>query len=63
MLVVAGSFIMSDGTLAYVAAYAFSNATWTTVGTIGAAAGALPGPVTAMTVDDRNMDAIYVSGL
>jgi hypothetical protein len=62
VLVVAGSFVMSDSTLAYVAQYNFQNSTWVALGMAGTGIGQVPGPATAMTVDNSNSSNIFVSG-
>ncbi len=63
ILVIAGSFVMSDSTVAYVAQYSFANSTWVSLGKAGTGAGQIPGPATAMTVDNNNSSNIFISGL
>ena len=53
-----GSISLSDGTPANVAMFAFDNSTWSAVGT----GSDLPGPVTAVTVDNRNSSSIFAAG-
>lgn len=55
VLVVAGSFALSNGDVAYVATFTFDNATWTNLGS-------LPGPALAVAVDDKNASSIYAAG-
>jgi len=55
VLVVAGSFVLSDGSVAYAASYSFTNSTWTALGT-------LPGPALAITVDDKNGSNVFAAG-
>jgi hypothetical protein len=62
-LIVAGSFVMADNTLAYVAQYSFPNSTWVALGRVGNGDGQIPGPATAMTVDNSDISNIFVSGL
>lgn len=57
-LVASGSIALADGTAANVAKYAFANATWTAVGS-GAD---LPGPVTAVEVNNGNLSSIFAAG-
>ncbi|WVW84622.1 hypothetical protein I302_106656 [Kwoniella bestiolae CBS 10118] len=54
-LIVAGSFALSSGHVAYVASYSFSNSSWTPLGT-------LPGPALAIAVDDKNSSNIFAAG-
>ena len=58
ILVAAGSLTLSDGTAANVAQYSFSNSTWSAVGS----GSDIPGPVTAMRVNDQNLSSIFVAG-
>lgn len=55
ILVVAGSFAMSNGDIAYVATYSFDNSTWTSLGS-------LPGPALAVAVDNNNASHIFAAG-
>ncbi|OCF43550.1 hypothetical protein I317_02567 [Kwoniella heveanensis CBS 569] len=54
-LIVAGSFALPNGDVAYVASYSFSNSTWTSLGS-------LPGPALALAVDDKNVTNIFAAG-
>lgn len=47
-----------DGTAANVAAYSFSNQTWSAVGQ----GSQIPGPVTACEVDNGNSSSIFAAG-
>lgn len=53
-LVAGGSFVL-DGTNVFAASYSFANSTWQALGT-------LPGPVTSIAVDDRNLTNIFATG-
>ncbi|WVN85113.1 uncharacterized protein L203_100255 [Cryptococcus depauperatus CBS 7841] len=55
ILITAGSFVLSDGTVTSVASYNFNNHSWT-------ALGSLPGPALAIAVDDRNITNIFAAG-
>ena len=55
VVIVAGSFVMSDGTVAYAASYRFANSTWTALGT-------LPGPALAIAADNRNASNVFAAG-
>jgi len=55
LLIVAGSFVMSDGSVAYAASYSFINSSWTALGT-------LPGPALAITVDNKNASNVFAAG-
>ncbi|GJJ06441.1 hypothetical protein Clacol_000633 [Clathrus columnatus] len=59
LLIAAGSIKLSDGTSSNVAAFDFSNNTWSSVGN-GAQ---IPGPVTAFAVDNGNMSSIFAAGI
>lgn len=61
-LLVAGSFLMSDNTLAYVARYDFDNSSWTALGT-GTGDNSLPGPATAVAADNANVNSVFASGM
>nr|KIR49806.1 hypothetical protein I312_00898 [Cryptococcus bacillisporus CA1280] len=54
-LIAAGSFVLSDGTVAYVASYDFGSSSWT-------ALGSLSGPALAVAVDDKNTTNIFAAG-
>lgn len=58
MVVVAGSVALADSTPATVAAFYISNGTWAAVGD----ANNLPGPVTAVGVNDGNSSSIFAAG-
>ncbi|EAU91377.1 hypothetical protein CC1G_07412 [Coprinopsis cinerea okayama7 len=58
VMFVGGSLMLSDNTLGNVLQFAFGNATWTTVGT----GSELPGPVTAVEVNNRNASSIFAAG-
>lgn len=62
-LLVAGSFILQDSTLAYVAQYHFGNSSWSVMGTAGNGNGQLPGPALAIVSNDANLTDIFVSGV
>jgi hypothetical protein len=55
---VSGSLALSDNTVANVAQFGFSNASWASVG----AGTDLPGPVTAVEVNGGNASSIFVAG-
>ena len=55
VIIVVGSFVMSDGTVAYAASYSFVNSTWTALGT-------LPGPALSVAVDNKNMSNVFAAG-
>ncbi|KAI0087929.1 cortical protein marker for cell polarity-domain-containing protein [Irpex rosettiformis] len=57
-IVAAGSLALADGTGANVAEYSISNNTWSTVG----GSGQLPGPVTAVEVNNGNSSSIFAAG-
>ncbi|KAJ9104438.1 hypothetical protein QFC21_001933 [Naganishia friedmannii] len=57
-LLVAGSFVLSDGMSAAVAIYSFTNTSWITLGT----ADALPGSVRAVTMDNGNTGSVWAAG-
>jgi hypothetical protein len=56
-LIAAGSIALSDNTIANVAKYSFINSTWSAIGS-----GQLPGPVTALAVNNRNISSIFAAG-
>jgi hypothetical protein len=58
MLVVGGTFALSDGTSAVAAFYSFSNTSWTALGS----ANDLPGSVDALTMDDENVASVWAGG-
>lgn len=57
-IVVAGSLALADGTPSNVAEFSISNTTWSAVGS----SSDLPGPVTAMEVNDGNSSSIFAAG-
>ncbi|KAJ3547650.1 hypothetical protein NM688_g5377 [Phlebia brevispora] len=57
-IVVAGSLALADGTGTNVASFAIANQSWSAVGN----SGDLPGPVTAMDVNDGNSSSIFAAG-
>ncbi|ELU42699.1 bud site selection-related protein [Rhizoctonia solani AG-1 IA] len=58
LLVVAGALTLADGTPANVAMYSFDNSTWIAVG----GTNGVPGPVTAIGVDNLNSSSIFAAG-
>ena len=56
-LIASGSLALSDNTIAPVAKYSFTNGTWSAVGSTD-----LPGPVTALAVNNRNISSIFAAG-
>lgn len=62
-LIVAGSMTM-NGAEASLAGWQFDNEqpTWIPYGVVGPSNGMVPGPATAMAVDDLNNNAIFVAG-
>lgn len=63
LLIVAGSMTLG-GREASLAAWTFDEkgGSWTGYGTVGAGMGQVPGPATAVSVDNLNPNAIYVAG-
>ncbi|TBU29554.1 cortical protein marker for cell polarity-domain-containing protein [Dichomitus squalens] len=57
-LIAAGSIALADSTHANVASYELSNSTWSSVGD----GSTLPGPVTAVEVDNNNKSAVFAAG-
>lgn len=57
-LVAGGVITLPNGTTTSVAQYSFSNATWTAVGNPTD----IPGPVTALEVNDGNSSSIFAAG-
>jgi hypothetical protein len=55
---VAGALTLADGTPANVAQYSFDNTTWSAVG----GTNGVPGPVTALSVDNFNASSIFAAG-
>ncbi|KIK97216.1 hypothetical protein PAXRUDRAFT_10306 [Paxillus rubicundulus Ve08.2h10] len=58
LLIAAGAITLSDGTSANVAQYSFANTTWTAIGNPTA----IPGPVTAVEVNNGNLSSIFAAG-
>lgn len=58
VIIASGSIALADGSVANVAQYAVANGTWTAVG----GSNALPGPVTALEVNDGNVSSIFAAG-
>ncbi|TDL24213.1 hypothetical protein BD410DRAFT_786308 [Rickenella mellea] len=58
LLFASGSIVLSGTTVANVAMFSFSNSTWTAVGN-GAD---IPGPVTAIEVDNGNASSVFAAG-
>ncbi|KDN51381.1 hypothetical protein K437DRAFT_49924 [Tilletiaria anomala UBC 951] len=60
-LIVAGSLFV-NGVFASLAGWSFDNATWTPYGQIGTGPDQIPGPATAVSVDDLQINSIFVAG-
>ncbi|KAG5652238.1 hypothetical protein H0H81_005732 [Sphagnurus paluster] len=58
LLIAAGSIALSDNTISNVVQFGFSNATWSALGT----STELPGPVTAIEVNNGNVSSIFAAG-
>ncbi|KAJ2913249.1 hypothetical protein MD484_g7161, partial [Candolleomyces efflorescens] len=58
ILFAGGSLALSDNTPGNVLQYAFNTSSWTVVGS----ASGLPGPVTAIEVNDRNASSVFAAG-
>ncbi|KAF9227480.1 hypothetical protein BS17DRAFT_793946 [Gyrodon lividus] len=58
LLIAAGAITLSGGTSSNVARYSFANATWTAIGNPTA----IPGPVTAVEVNNGNSSSIFAAG-
>lgn len=58
MIVIAGSLALADGTGANVAEFSIANSTWSAVG----GTSELPGPVTALEVNNGNASSIFAAG-
>ncbi|GAA5897776.1 Rax2p [Sporobolomyces salmoneus] len=56
-LIAAGEFLL-DSSTAYIAKWNFKNSTWSGIG----APSDLPGPATAFSADDSNLDKLFVAG-
>ncbi|CEH16187.1 hypothetical protein CBOM_06053 [Ceraceosorus bombacis] len=61
LLLVAGSMTV-NGAEASLAQWDFEAMTWTALGSVGVAGGEIPGPATALSVDDYNPRSIFVAG-
>ena len=57
-LIAAGSIALSDNTAANIAQYTFSNTSWKAIGS----SSEVPGPVTAVEVDNGNASSIFAAG-
>ncbi|OSX66181.1 hypothetical protein POSPLADRAFT_1166155 [Postia placenta MAD-698-R-SB12] len=57
VIVAAGSLALADSALANVATFTISNLTWAALGN-----GSLPGPVTAVAVNDGNVSSVFAAG-
>ncbi|KZV86588.1 hypothetical protein EXIGLDRAFT_774480 [Exidia glandulosa HHB12029] len=57
-MLVGGSIVLSDGTASNVASYSVPNTTWTAVG----GGQGIPGPVTALEVNNANVSSIFAAG-
>ncbi|EST08468.1 Rax2 [Kalmanozyma brasiliensis GHG001] len=60
-LILAGSLTV-NGAQASLASYNFDTQTWTALGTVGSGSNQIPGPATAVSVDDLNANAIFAAG-
>ncbi|KAH9949614.1 cortical protein marker for cell polarity-domain-containing protein [Amylocystis lapponica] len=58
LMVASGSIALADGTQANVATYSLPNATWESLGS----GSDLPGPVTAVAVNDGNSSSVFAAG-
>lgn len=58
LVIVGGSLTLADGTPANVAMYNTANSTWAAVGS----GSQIPGPVTAIAVDNLNATSIFAAG-
>ncbi|KAK2467777.1 hypothetical protein APHAL10511_000072 [Amanita phalloides] len=58
LLIAAGSMKLADGTITGVAQYSLTNETWTSLGS----GSDLPGPVTAVEVNDGKVNSIFAAG-
>lgn len=58
MIVVSGSIALADTTSANVVIFSTSNQTWASLGS----GSDLPGPVTAVAVNDGNTSSIFAAG-
>ncbi|PWZ02155.1 hypothetical protein BCV70DRAFT_198438, partial [Testicularia cyperi] len=60
-LILAGSMTV-NGVEASLASYDFTTQMWSSFGSVGTGAGQIPGPATAVSVNDLNANAIFVAG-
>ncbi|TKY86439.1 hypothetical protein EX895_004588 [Sporisorium graminicola] len=60
-LILAGSMTV-NGAEASLVSYNFDTQTWNSLGTVGSGSNQIPGPATAVSVDDLNVNAIFVAG-
>lgn len=58
MLFASGSIVIPGNIIANVAMFSFSNSSWSVVG----ASGDIPGPATAIEVDDGNSSSVFAAG-
>lgn len=56
-MIATGEFLL-DSSTAYIAKWNFKNSTWSGIG----APTDLPGPATAFSADDKNLDKLFVAG-
>ncbi|GAK63141.1 cellular morphogenesis protein [Moesziomyces antarcticus] len=60
-LILAGSMTI-NGAESSLASYNFDTQMWANLGSVGSGSGQVPGPATAVSVDDLNANAIFVAG-
>ena len=60
-LILAGSMTV-NGAEASLVSYNFDTQMWTALGTVGSGSNQIPGPATAVSVNDLNANAIFVAG-
>lgn len=60
-LILAGSMTV-NGVEASLASYNFDTQIWSSLGSVGSGSNQIPGPATAVSVDDLNANAIFVAG-
>ncbi|SNX84709.1 uncharacterized protein MEPE_03418 [Melanopsichium pennsylvanicum] len=61
LLILAGSMTV-NGAEASLASYNFDSQIWSSLGSVGSGANQIPGPATAVSVDDLNANAIFAAG-
>lgn len=61
-LILAGAMTV-NGAEASLVSYNFDTQIWTRLGSVGSGPNQIPGPATAVSVDDLNANAIFVAGL